>query len=219
MGTMEIPSLDIWNKFEDLSLPPFPLNLSFDKTSFDDIFNNSLQDKSFYDVSDDDTLKYLHEAIAEPDCSLYNIQKEEESLNIENNLILSNDLESRFSSNDSFNCENADTVIMHPYAQREHPKHKKESSLNKSEDKQDSVPIHKQVSESHKKSLKKKLKPQRKPKPRSCVYCNPSYRTKYLRNNNFDYKVKLLIIHNINLSLISREKDSTIVMKDSGEKI
>ena len=98
MGTMEIPSLDIWNKFEDLSLPPFPPNLSFDKTSFDDIFNNSLHDKSFYDVSDDDTLKYLHEAIAEPDCSLYNIQKEEESFN---------DLESSFSSNDSFKCEHS----------------------------------------------------------------------------------------------------------------
>ena len=216
---MEIPSLDIWNKFEDLSLPPFSPNLSFEETSFNYIFNNSLQDKSSYDVGDD-TLKHLNEAGEKPDSSLHNIQQEEASLDIENTLIFSNDLESIFSSDDSFECENVNTVIIdHPYAQREHPKHKKDFSLNKSEDKLDSVPIDKLVSESHKKSLKRKLKPLRKPKPRSCVYCNPSYRTKHLRHNNFDYKVKLLIIHNITLSLISREKDSTIVMKDSGEKI
>jgi hypothetical protein len=217
MGTMDIPSLDIWNKFEDLSLPPFSPNLGFEETSFDDIFNNSLHDKSFYDLSDDDTPKHLHGAVEEPDCSLYNIQKEEESLDIENNLIFSNDLESSLCSNDSFKCVNENTVIIdHPYAQN--PKHKTDFILNKSEDKLDSVPIEKLVSGMHKKSLNKKLKPRRKPKPRSCVYCNPSYRTKYLRNNNFDYKVKLFIIH-IDLTLISREKDFTIVLKDSGEKI
>ena len=142
---MEIPGLDIWEKFEDLSLPPFSPNFSFEETSFDDIFNNSLCEKSVYDDGDE-TLKNLHEAIADLDCSLYNDQLEGESLYIKDNLIFSNSLESSFSCDDSFKCENVSTVIIdHPYAQREHPKHKKESSLNKSEDKQDSVPIHKQL--------------------------------------------------------------------------
>ena len=125
MGTMEIPSLDIWNKFEDLSLQPFSPNLSFEETLFNDIFNNSLQDKRSYDVGDD-TPKHLNEAGEEPESSLHNIQQEEASLDIENTLIFSNDLESIFSSDDSFECENVNTVIIdHPYAaQREHPKHK-----------------------------------------------------------------------------------------------
>ena len=189
---MEIPGLDIWEKFEDLSLPPFSPNFSFEETSFDDIFNNSLCEKSVYDDGDE-TLKHLHEAIADLDCSLCNDQLEGESLYIKDNLIFSNNLESSFSCDDSFRCVNVSTVIIdHPYAQKEHSNHENPFIMNKYEDTLESVPIEKLFSGSHKKSLGKKLNSKRKQKPRTNAIYKQGYSTKCVRNNNFDYKVNII---------------------------
>jgi hypothetical protein len=190
MGSMEIPGLDIWEKFEDLSLPPFSPNLNFEETSFDDIFNNSLCEKSVYDDSDET----LHEAIADLDCSLYNDQLEGESLNIKDDLIFSNSLESSFSCYDSFECENVSTVIIdHPYAQKERSNNENHFILNKSEDKLESEPIDKLFSGKHKKSLEKTSK--LKQKQRTNAICQQGYSTKCVENNKFDYKVKSLTNH------------------------
>ena len=163
MGTVEIPGLDIWEKFEDLSLPPFSPNLSFEETSFDDIFSNQLEGESLY---------------------------------IKDNLIFSNSLESSFSCDDSFRCENVNTVIIdHTYAQKEHYNHKNHFILNKSEDKLESIPIDKLFSGIHEKSLKKKFKSKKKQKPRTNVIFKHS--TKCVENNNFEYKVKSLTNHSI----------------------
>ena len=157
---MDIPGLDIWEKFENLSLPPFSPNLSFEEKSFDDIFSNQL---------------------------------EGESLFFKDNLIFSNSLESSFSCDDSFKCENVNTVIIdHPYAQKEHSNHENHFIMNKYEDTLESVPIEKLFSGSHKKSLGKKLNSKRKQKPRTNAIYKQGYSTKCVRNNNFDYKVKII---------------------------
>ena len=70
MEAMELSSLDVWSKFEDLSLLPFSSQLvsGFDETLFDDIFNNSLLGKCL-SADNNDTSYDLDQALEELGCS------------------------------------------------------------------------------------------------------------------------------------------------------
>ena len=72
---MEIPSLDIWTKFEDL----YPLTKDgYEETLFDDIFNVSVLDKHIVNENgdsledNDNSLQHLNQALSELDFNLLN---------------------------------------------------------------------------------------------------------------------------------------------------
>ena len=84
---MEILSIEIWEKFDDLSLPSFSTDLGFGETFFEDLFENDQYGNSFTDCGN--SLVHLHEAIADLQCKFEN----EESLYSESNSFNPKDLE------------------------------------------------------------------------------------------------------------------------------
>eukprot|EP00092_Neocalanus_flemingeri_P060251 GFUD01072197.1.p1 GENE.GFUD01072197.1~~GFUD01072197.1.p1 ORF type:complete len:281 (-),score=71.13 GFUD01072197.1:462-1304(-) len=124
MGTMEILSLDIWGKFEDL-LPPVSPNIvdGFEERLFEDIFNDSVFDKSTCE-DETDSLGHLRQAISELNSSLHNDQQDL-TFDTDDDQIFSDSLESSFSFeivlDDSFECDIANpTLHDHSYSQRGH---------------------------------------------------------------------------------------------------
>jgi hypothetical protein len=188
MCTMEIPSLDIWRKFEDLSLPPFSPNLvsSFEETLF---FNHSVLDKGIgddnADASDD-----LHQSITKLDCSLCNDHKDL-SIDTADYQIFSNRLESSFSCDDSFECDNVNTVLLdHSYSQTEHFNDYQHFNMNEKEYNEYYEPINRLGTIRNKKPHEKNKAAQRKPITRSTLKRKLGYTTKCIKNNNFNFEVK-----------------------------
>jgi len=83
---MEIPSLDIWEKFDDLSLPSLLTDLSFGVSFFGDLFGNDAHEENYAGSS----LVHLHEAASDLHCGLL---ENKEFLYSESNSLNPKDLE------------------------------------------------------------------------------------------------------------------------------